>query len=66
MNLERNFAHLIWVKMKDQLRKGQRIIDYAAIVKGIHEGNPFPDEFEIWLWNLSDEEFDKVMKWKMK
>lgn len=53
--------------MTDQLRKGQRIINYASIVKGISDGCSkckVPDSFEIWLWNLSDKDFDKMMKWK--
>ena len=52
--------------MVDQLRPGQRLINYATIVKGIKEGNPYPDSFEIWLWNLSQDEFDKVMKWRLE
>ena len=48
--------------MKDQLRPGQRLIAYASLVKNVKESTP-PDAFGIWLWNLSQEEFDKAMKW---
>ena len=52
--------------MTDQLRPGQRLINYAAIVKGITDGCKKcmrTDSFEIWLWNLSEKEFEKAMKW---
>ena len=55
--------------MKDQLRPGQRLIDYASIVKGISDGCKkckIPDSFEIWLWNLSEKEFNKAMKWRLE
>lgn len=50
--------------MTDQLRKGQRVIVYARL-KDIFEGYP-PSPFEIWLWNLPDHKFDKVMKWRLE
>ena len=55
--------------MKDQLRPGQRLINYASLVKGIPDGCKkcmVPDSFEIWLWTLSEHEFKKAMKWGLK
>ena len=48
--------------MKDQLRPGQRIVDYAYLIAKIPQtGRLHP--IETWLWNLSEEDFDEVMKW---
>lgn len=49
--------------MKDQLRPGQRIVDYAYLVAKIKNREAFTDPLENWLWNLSEEEFKKVMNW---
>jgi hypothetical protein len=50
--------------MKDQLRPGQRIVDYAYLKKCIPESKPGQiSPLENWLWNLSEEEFKKVMNW---
>jgi hypothetical protein len=51
--------------LKDQLRPGQRIINYARIKANVMERLP-PDSFEIWLWNLSEKEFEKIMKWRLE
>lgn len=50
--------------MKDQLRPGQRIVNYAYLVAKI-QNTPagFIAPIETWLWNLSEEQFNKVMKW---
>ena len=51
------------ITMKDQLRPGQRIVNYAYLVANVKKPVPHPDSFEIWLWNLSEEQFKKVMNW---
>ena len=48
--------------MKDQLRPGQRLVDYAYMVEKVKASGRIPP-IEQWLWNLSQEEFDKAMKW---
>lgn len=49
----------------DHLRPGQRLIVYASLVENRHE-KPHPDPFELWLWNLSEKEFKKVMEWRIE
>lgn len=51
--------------MTDKQRPGQRIVNYARFVAKVPEsGRVSP--LEIWLWNLSQKEFDKVMKWRLE
>jgi hypothetical protein len=50
--------------MSDQLRPGQRLIVYANLRKGRREATP-PSDFETWLWNISQEEWDRAIKWRM-
>lgn len=47
----------------DELRPGQRIIDYAYLKNKVKPRTSRPDPLETWLWNLSEEEFKKVMEW---
>jgi len=52
-------------KGKDDLRPGQRLIVYADWFHNAQESTP-PDTFESWLWNLTPDEFEKVMNWSPK
>jgi hypothetical protein len=51
--------------MTDQLRKGQRIVNYAYLKADIKQSGRIPP-IETWLWNLPDHEFDKVMEWRLE
>ena len=46
-------------KSKDDLRPGQRLIVYATMKKLIG----YDDDLEPWLWNLTPDEFEKIMNW---
>ena len=43
----------------DDLRPGQRLIVYANKKKDIISY----DQLELWLWNLTPDEFEKIMNW---
>jgi hypothetical protein len=51
-------------KGNDDLRPGQRLIVYALHNNEISpRASEYPSQLESWLWNLTPNEFEKVMNW---
>jgi hypothetical protein len=49
-------------KGTDDLRPGQRLIVYAKM-----ENDQLSDEaLELWLWNLTPDEFEYIMNWSLE
>jgi len=45
-------------KGPDDLRPGQRLVVYFH-----RDHNSYTDSLEGWLWNLTPDEFEKIMNW---
>ena len=48
-------------KGKDDLRPGQKLANYYWLK--ISKNKPSRSEMETWLWNLTPDEFEKIMNW---
>jgi len=46
-------------KGNDDFRPGQRIINYANMVKGLKTEK----QIEFWLWYITPDEFEEIMNW---
>jgi len=52
-------------KSNDDLRPGQRLIVYAIHNRKMEmrKWSEYPTDLESWLWNLTPDEFEKIMNW---
>ena len=53
-------------KGTDDLRPGQRLVNYAYMKGKVENENNKPNSLEVWLWNLTPDEFEKIMNWSLE